>query len=279
MTKCKKCGHKYAHAKPAVAQLVFSDPPYGISYRGNVADAIRGVKPQSKSDLIKNDTMAGSVLIEFLGKVLQNAACHSTKNAAIYLFFAGTRYSETEAAFHKGGWRIKQQINWIKSMVIGRSDYHYAHEPILYGAKLGTNSQWFGDRCETTIFETTAEDLAKLTKDQAISLLQSLKQQTTAWEEKKDPPSIIQHPNQKPVSLAGRALRNSSLPGHHVLDPFAGSGSTLIAAELHDRHALTIDLSRGHVDAILRRFAETFENVTIKRNGKAFDPAKVHAEK
>lgn len=260
----KLCGDR-------LARLVFTDPPYGVSYKG-------AARNQAKENLIANDDLRGDGLQRFLADAFRNAHAHTRQDAAVYCFYTSSNHIEFESALRDAGWRVKQVLNWFKSMVLGRSDYHWSHEPMLYGAKIGENCTWLGPRTETTIFEASHEDIKKLTKDRAIELLIELKEQTDVWEEKKDPPSVLQHPNQKPISLAGKAIRNSTLPNEDVLEPFLGSGSTLIAAEMQSRNCLGMELSRGHTDAIIRRFAETYERVAIKRNGKKFDPASVGAE-
>ena len=178
---------------------------------------------------------------------------------------------------------MKQQLLWTKQMVLGRSDYHWAHEPLLYGCKRSARTaSGFGDRKSKTLYEFTEPDLdrppdkAQSDQDAQGTPTRRLRDVLGGTPGPAEP--LHPHPTQKPVSLAGRAIKNSTLRDQPVLDLFAGSGSTLIAAELHGRRSFSMELSPGHCDAIVRRYLETFEDIGVLKNAQPLDPIAVGAE-
>lgn len=242
------------------ARIAFTDPPYGVSYQSSNVDL-----PD-----IANDELREQGLADFLTRAFQTAGAHLHEKAAFYCFYASRNHIQFEQALLASGWEVRQQLIWAKQMVLGRSHYHWAHEPILYAGRSGGSIEWFGDRAEKTIFERTDADIERLSKEEAVTLLKALKQAADVWDEKRDPPSTYIHPTQKPISLAQRAIRNSTLPGDTVLEQFAGSGSTMIAAETLGRFSLNMEMDPPHCDAIVRRFLETFEGATATRDGGEF---------
>ena len=136
--------------------------------------------------------------------------------------------------------------------MMGRQDYHWQHEPILYGWKPGAAHRWFGARNKSTVLDDDPEGKA-LPAGGTEAMLQELRECTTALREPR-PRANAEHPTMKPVRLVGRLLQNSTLPGDTVLDPFAGSGSTLIACEHLGRRCFAVELDPRYCDAIIARW-------------------------
>lgn len=240
-------------------RLLFTDPPYGVAYNGSTRGDGRIKRPAIEADALKKEDLHA-----FLAEVFAHAHAAAMPKAAAYVFYACRFHSIFEAALNDSKWQVQQQIIWVKAMTLCRMDYHQAHEPMMYGSRAGETPEWFGDRAQKTLFEMTQEQIDGMKKDEAVALLKKLRHECDAWEESRDPASSYIHPTQKPTSLARRAIRNSSMPGDLVVDCFAGSGSTLISAELEGRRSWSIEKSRGHCDAIVKRFVETFENATVR---------------
>jgi DNA modification methylase len=229
-----------------LVDLVLTDPPYNVDYVGKTADALR----------IQNDAMAAGDFLQFLSDAFGNAALHAGKGAGIYVFHADTEGLNFRTALAAGGWHLSQCCVWVKqSMVMGRQDYHWQHEPvlfahlpfepehdpILYGWKLGAAHRWYADR-----------------------------RQTTVWEFDR-PSRSVEHPTMKPVDMLEYAMTNSSQPGDLVLDMFAGSGSTLIAAEKIGRAARLVELDPKYCDVIVRRWQQFTGKAAVNAEGRTFD--------
>ena len=197
------------------ADLVFTDPPYNVDYTGKTADALK----------IANDTMDGRRFRAFLLAAFQVMFANAREGAPIYVCHADTEGYAFRGALADAGWLFKQAIVWVKdSFVMGRQDYHWRHEPILYGWKPGAAHSWAADRTQDTVWEIPR------------------------------PKRSTEHPTMKPVELISRAIVNSSKPGDMVLDPFGGSGSTLIACEDEGRVCRIAELDPRYVDVIVERW-------------------------
>ena len=145
------------------------------------------------------------------------------------------------AAIKAAGMRIRQQLIWYKHMVLGHSDYHWSHEPILYCTK-DERGPWWGDRTATTIILNTSDgDISKLKKEALLILLMAIRTQSTVIDAKKDAAKDYEHPTQKPVALMVNAIGNSSPLGGIVLDLFGGGGSTMIACEKMGRRCYMME--------------------------------------
>lgn len=198
-----------------------TDMPFGV------ADdpAQRG----SRHRPIANDDLPPEGIHDLL--VASLLAAQLAAGAAVYVVHADTLGAVVRQAFPAAGIRISACLIWVKpSPVLGRGDYHWQHEPILYGAKQGGRHRWHGDRRETTVWQIAGP-------------VQS---------GSSDPSGL--HPHQKPVALIERALRNSTLPGELVIDPFLGSGTTLIAAERTDRRCLGVELDPVRAGVAIARW-------------------------
>ena len=196
------------------ANLVVTDPPYNVSYQG-------------KAGSIQNDNMKQEKFYQFLFEAFSRMQENMADDATIYVFHADTEGLNFRKAFKDAGMYLSGVCIWSKqSMVLGRSDYQWQHEPVLYGWKKEGKHKWYGDRKQTTIWNFDRPSKSKL------------------------------HPTMKPVALIAYPIQNSSLTNCIVLDPFGGSGSTLIACEQTNRVCHTIELDEKFADVIVKRYAD-----------------------
>ena len=219
------------------ADMVFTDPPYNVNYANSAKDKLRG-----KHRPILNDAL-GEGFYDFLYDALALINAHT--RGAIYVAMSSSELDTLQAAFRAVGGHWSTFIIWAKNtFTLGRADYQRQYEPILYGWPEGAERYWCGDR-----------------------------DQGDVWQIKKPQKNDL-HPTMKPVELVERAIRNSSRPGDVVLDPFGGSGTTLIAAEKAGRVARLIELDPKYTDVIVRRWQEwTGKQATREADGLAFDQA------
>jgi DNA modification methylase len=215
--------------------MVFTDPPYNVNYANSAKDKMRG-----KDRAILNDNL-GDGFYDFLLAALTPTIAHC--RGGIYVAMSSSELDVLQAAFRAAGGKWSTFIIWAKNtFTLGRADYQRQYEPILYGWPEGAQRHWCGDR-----------------------------DQGDVWSIKKPQKNDL-HPTMKPVELVERAIRNSSRPGNMVLDPFGGSGTTLIAAEKSGRLARLIELDPKYVDVIVRRWQDwTGQQATRKSDGVAFD--------
>jgi DNA modification methylase len=237
----------------AKADIIYTDPPYGVSYKG------------TNFDIIKNDKLRDSALLTFLTKAFTNGYNHTKDNPAVYCFYASKTHIEFEQALIFSGFEVKQQLIWQKGFNLGRSDYHWSHEPMLYAIKKGNNSKWYGDRTQQTTLTKQLKEYDKLKKSELVEILEALHDGQTVWQIKKDASSTYQHPTQKPVELAVRALENSTKRGHKVLDLFTGSGSTMIACEKFGRQFYGMEFDPIYADVIKNRWQTFTGKKAIKK--------------
>lgn len=197
------------------ANLILTDPPYGVSFK-------------SKSGLtIKNDSMKNEEFYEFLKSAFVNMAAHLEQGGSAYVFHADTEGLNFRQAFIDAGFHLAGCCIWVKdSLVLGRSDYQWQHEPVLYGFLKNGKHSWYSDRKQTTI-----------------------------WNFKK-PKRNENHPTSKPLDLLSYPLGNSSQENAIVVDTFGGSGSTLMACEAMNRICYTMELDPKYASVILRRYVE-----------------------
>lgn len=224
--------------------LVVTDPPYNVAIEN------------SQGMTIENDNMSADTFQEFLNKAFTNMNEALKPGGAFYIWHASRTQREFENALNEAGLEVRQQLIWNKnSLVLGRQDYQWKHEPCMYGWKEGSH-YFINARTETTTIEEPL-DLEKLTKDEMKTLLQTIYQETptTVIDEHK-PTKNTDHPTMKPIKLIGRLIRNSSKPGEKVLDLFGGSGSTLIASEELDRKCYMMEYDPKYVDVIIARWEE-----------------------
>lgn len=224
--------------------LVVTDPPYNVAIEN------------SQGMTIENDNMSADTFQEFLNKAFTNMNEALKPGGAFYIWHASRTQREFENALNEAGLEVRQQLIWNKnSLVLGRQDYQWKHEPCMYGWKEGSH-YFINARTETTTIEEPL-DLEKLTKDEMKTLLQTIYQETpTTVIDEHRPSKNTDHPTMKPIKLIGRLIRNSSKPGEKVLDLFGGSGSTLIASEELDRKCYMMEYDPKYVDVIIARWEE-----------------------
>lgn len=219
----------------APVDMVFTDPPYNVNYANSAKDKMRG-----KDRAILNDNL-GDGFYDFLLAALTPTIAHC--RGGIYVAMSCSELDVLQAAFRAAGGKWSTFIIWAKNtFTLGRADYQRQYEPILYGWPEGAQRHWCGDR-----------------------------DQGDVWNIKKPQKNDL-HPTMKPVELVERAIRNSSRPGNVVLDPFGGSGTTLIAAEKSGRLARLVELDPKYVDVIVRRWQEfTGREAMHEQSGGTFN--------
>lgn len=212
------------------ANLIVSDPPYGVSFTS------------SDGLTIQNDSIKGEEFYNFLLQAFKNMATHLEKGGAAYIFHADTEGLNFRRAFQDAGFHLAGCCIWVKnSLVLGRSDYQWQHEPVLYGFLQNGKHPWYSDRSQTTIWNF---DKPKRNKN---------------------------HPTSKPLDLLAYPIGNSSQANGIVVDTFGGSGSTLMACEQTNRICHTMELDEKYASVILRRYVEDTgdaDNVYVIRDGE-----------
>ena len=209
------------------ADMVFTDPPYNVNYEGS-----NGLK-------IENDNKSDIDFYTFLLQAYSSYALSMKIGSAIYVCHADLEGLNFRKAFKDAGFDLRSCIIWNKnSLVMGRGDYQWKHEPILYGWRAGGAHEWHGDRKQTTVW-----DMAK-------------------------PQKNGEHPTMKPIELIEKAIFNSSKKEDLILDLFLGSGSTLIAAQKTGRICYGMELDPKYVDVIVQRYVDYTGNEEIIKNGE-----------
>lgn len=212
------------------ANLILTDPPYNVAFKS------------SDGLTIQNDSMDNNDFYEFLYLSFKNMADHLENGGAAYVFHADTEGLNFRKAFIDAGFHLAGCCIWVKdSLVLGRSDYQWQHEPVLYGFMQNGKHPWYSDRKQTTI-----------------------------WNFDK-PKKNSNHPTSKPLDLLAYPINNSTQANAIVIDTFGGSGSTLMACEQMNRICYTMELDEKYASVILRRYVEDTndsENVYVIRNGE-----------
>ena len=212
------------------ANLILTDPPYGVSFQS--ADGLS----------IQNDSIKGEEFYQFLLAAMQNMVSVLEPGGAAYVFHADTEGLNFRRAFVDAGLHLAGCCIWVKnSLVLGRSDYQWQHEPVLYGFLKNGKHSWYSDRKQTTIWNF---DKPKRNKN---------------------------HPTSKPLDLLAYPIGNSTQANAIVLDTFGGSGSTLMACEQTNRICYTMELDPKYASVILRRYVEDGGNpdeIYVERNGQ-----------
>ena len=215
-----------------MVDMWLTDPPYNVAYEGKTKDALT----------IKNDQMGDDHFRQFLRDACTAADTVMKPGAVFYIWHADLEGYNFRGAAQDAGWKVRQCLIWKKSsMVMGRQDYHWKHEPCLYGWKEGAGHLWASDRKQTTILEF------------------------------EKPSRNGEHPTMKPVALFEYQLLNNTKGGDQVLDSFGGSGTTLIAAEKNGRIARIMELDPKYCDVIVKRWQDfTGQQAIHEANGKTF---------
>lgn len=227
------------------ADLFLTDPPYNVDYTGGTKDKLK----------IMNDKQEDGAFRAFLTDAFVAADSVLREGGGYYVWHADSEGLNFRAAARSAGWTLRQTIIWVKnSIVLGRQDYQWKHEPCLYGWKDGTH-YFTQDRAQATVWDDKV-DIKKLKKDELMQILTAMlsdKAHTTVIYEDKPTRNDL-HPTMKPVRLIGRLIANSTMPGWIVLDTFAGSGSTLIACEQLNRRCYMMELDPHYCDVIIARW-------------------------
>lgn len=247
-----------------LADLVITDPPYNVNYQSNST----GMK-------IMNDNMEEDDFENFLYLAHKCMYDFSREGAPIYVFHSDVGGYAFRKAFIDAGYKMAECLIWLKNQfVLGRQDYQWRHEPILYGWKEGAGHTWYGGRSQSTILESDIDELKKLSKKELIELIEEYQKGIpTSVIEYKRPKKNKLHPTMKPLGLLGILMQNSSAKGDIVLDLFGGSGSTLMTAEKLDRTAYLVELDPVYCDAIVKRYIQekqSSEEVIITRDNKEY---------
>lgn len=218
-----------------LADIIWTDPPYNVALGMETPEQAKARNRRTDGLTVMNDKMSDEDFRQFLTDVYSTMYSITKPGGAIYVAHADSEGYNFRGAAKDAGWMIKQCLIWKKSaLVMGRQDYHWIHEPILYGWKDGAAHSWYSDRKQTTVLEF-------------------------------DKPSRNgEHPTMKPVELVEYCLMNSSKAGEIVFDAFGGSGTTLIAAEKLNMKARLIELDPKYCDVILARW-EKYTGKTAER--------------
>lgn len=229
----------------AIADLVVTDPPYNV----NVSN--------SKGMTIANDNMQSEKFYEFLSKAFSNMNLYLKEGGAFYVWYSSSEHINFETALNSAGLHVRQQLIWAKnSFILGRSDYHWQHEPCLYGWKGGSGHYFVDDRTQSKIIEDKPIDYDNLSKEEVVKMLKkvySAQLPSTIIRENKSLENNL-HPTMKPINLMAKLIRNSSEKSEIVLDLFGGSGSTLIACEQLNRKCYMMEYDPRYADAIIERW-------------------------
>ena len=249
------------------ADLVITDPPYNVDY-GEKVKFLHEATGQRLQPNIKNDRMGDSDFYNFLYAAYSLLFEIMRPGAAIYVFHADTEGINFRSAMVDAGLKLAQVLIWEKNtFVLGRQDYQWQHEPILYGWKEGVAHYFIDDRTQSTVIIEDEVDYKKMSKQELLALVdelyRDLKDKTTVLYEKK-PMRSDYHPTMKPVALVGKLMKNSSRAGENVVDIFGGSGSTLMAAEQLKRRAFIMELDEKFCDVIIHRWEEFTGEKAIK---------------
>lgn len=213
------------------ADMLLTDPPYNVEYEGGTDDRLT----------IQNDSMENDLFLRFLKTVFDIMASILKPGGSFYVFHADSEGENFRRSIREAGLKIAQCCIWVKdTLVMGRQDYQWQHEPCLYGWKTGAAHFWNSDRKQTTIW--------KFDKPRASRL----------------------HPTMKPIALMAYPICNSSKHGDIIVDLFSGSGSTIMACQQTDRIGYAMEIDPKYVAASVRRFRAMFpqQPVTLERDGK-----------
>jgi site-specific DNA-methyltransferase (adenine-specific) len=214
-----------------LADLVVTDPPYNVAYEGKTKDALT----------IANDSMSDDSFYQFLYDFYTALGSYTKAGGAWYVWHADSEGANFRSAMKNAGIMVKQCLIWVKnSMVMGRQDYQWRHEPCLYGWKEGAAHGWYSDRKQTTILEFDR------------------------------PSRNAEHPTMKPIPLIAYQIGNSSKQGDIVADAFGGSGTTMVAAHQLNRKGYLVEFDPKYCQVIVDRMMKLDPTLEVKRNGQKY---------
>lgn len=242
-----------------LADMVITDPPYNVNYEGGTKDKLK----------IMNDSMSNDEFYIFLYDFYTALGSFTKLGGAWYVWHADSEGHVFRQAFKDSGLLLKQCLIWVKnSMVMGRQDYHWKHEPCLYGWKEGAAHYFTSDRTKTTVIEDSV-NVSKLTKEEMKKMLNEIlsdKTKSTILHCNK-PHRNAEHPTMKPILLFAPLIENSSRVNEIVADGFLGSGSTMVAAHQIKRKCYGMELDPKYCQVIIDRMKKLDSTLIIKRNG------------
>ena len=243
------------------ADMLLTDPPYNVDVTGCTADELK----------IQNDSFDDEADFKrFLLRAFNAARSHLKEGAAAYIWLASMHLPAFASAMVESGISWRQVLVWAKNTFsLGRQDYQWRHELCLYGWKEGAAHYFFDSRTETTVIEDAKPDPKKMTKAELVEFAQSVlteKRASTVLEFDK-PSRSEEHPTMKPVKLFAYLVRNSSRPGDLVLDPFAGSGTTVMACEQLKRRAAVMELDPHYASVIVERWERLTGRTAVRADG------------
>lgn len=248
-----------------VADLLVTDPPYNIDYSGTISGNGRD---------IANDNLSDTDFYEFLLAFYKASGESLKKGAPLYIFHSTKETVNFIKALVDAGLKYAQTLVWYKNhFTLGRQDYQWIHEPILYGWKEGQGHYFINDRTLSTVIEELQENYKKMSKNELLEAINKIVSIPTTVILDNKPTRSPEHPTMKPITLCAKLIYNSSHEGDTVLDPFGGSGSTLIAADQLNRTCCTLELEPKYCDVIVKRYKEQNPNVEVKhfRNGEEIE--------
>jgi site-specific DNA-methyltransferase (adenine-specific) len=215
-----------------LADLVVTDPPYNVAYEGKTKDALT----------IKNDSMSNDAFYQFLYDFYTALGAYTKAGGAWYVWHADSEGANFRLAMKNAGIMVKQCLIWVKqTMVMGRQDYQWKHEPCLYGWKEGAAHGWYSDRKQTTVLNFDR------------------------------PSRNAEHPTMKPIALFSYQIGNSSKEGDIVADAFGGSGTTMVACHQMQRKAYLVEFDPKYCQVIVDRMKKLDPSLVIKRNGIIYE--------
>lgn len=253
--------------------LVITDPPYNVDYgeKERFLEKYRGQAAREISD-IQNDAMSQDQFYRFLLSAFQRCFSVMRDGAAIYVFHSEGYGLTFRQVFQDAGLKLSQCLIWEKNQfVLGRQDYQWRHEPILYGWKEGAAHYFISDRTQDTVILEDDADLKSMNKQELVAYIENMirsHEDLTSVIFENKPNRSAEHPTMKPITLIGKLMKNSSKPRWNVLDLFGGSGSTLIAAEQLQRNSFLMELDPRFCDVIIRRWEEYTGRKAVLLNDK-----------
>lgn len=258
----------------AEADLLLTDPPYNVDYTEKeimLAKSKPNVRIKEGHNVgIKNDIMGESAYREFIANAFKAADRFMRKGAVFYIWHSDMMRKTFLAASEDAGWQIRQNLIWNKNyFVMGRQDYQWKHEPCLYGWKDGAPHFFIDSRAQTTVMEDKKPNFKAMKKAELLQLLENIyaeKVSTSVIDEDRPNRSAL-HPTMKPVKLLARLICNSTKTGEKVLDPFGGSGSTIIACEQLNRQCFMSELDAKYCDVIIERYERFTGQKAVKISG------------
>lgn len=236
------------------ADLLLTDPPYGVE----VVEKMAAQGTARDFEVMAGDEIDGEALRELWTESLSNALAVTKGGSPAYVCHSDVGGTIARESFTNAGWRLAQVLIWVKDrLVLGRQDYQWRHEPILYGWNPAEGHRWYGDFDKTTVIEQREGWLEGLTEEQLRELVGKLLEGEPGTVLNFDRPARSDlHPTMKPVTLFARLMLNSTRRGDQVLDPFGGSGTTLITCDMHERECRMVEQDPRYCDVIIERWEQ-----------------------